>query len=124
MQFEVELAPFIGQAGGTLGMYPVQHAADVVRVKGKEVADWSGLPFVEVGYAGHQSGTVDFLPVVRELGRGAAEVICREVARLTGRDRTPTIPANPVVAAAAASVPDLDRPQDTGLDLPDLDDAA
>jgi hypothetical protein len=110
MQFAVELRPHIGMTQTKLGMVPVQHAQDCVFVCGQEIADAFGSPKIMVGYAGHQTATIEFLPHVRTLGPGAPERICDEVRRITGRPRSSNMPAKHVTDPGQVETPvDLDR---------------
>jgi len=108
MKFDVELRPFTGMARGQLGEFPVVHAADIVCVKGAEIVDQFGREFIEVGYVGHQESSIEFLPVIRDLGRGAADEVARQAGLLTGKRLVSHLTAEAVDLVPVNAMPELD----------------
>ena len=123
MQFRIELRQHIGQCANRFGSHSVRHPQDIVMLISEELRESWGTGEIEIGMAGHNTGTIEFLPYAHQLEPADVQRICDEVGRLTGRPRRANLPAiaQDVTRTESGYVPDLDEPQGNPVAIPDLD---
>jgi hypothetical protein len=121
--FTISLRPHVGEATSMFGKREVRHPQDIVIYRSEELRETRGNPEIEIGMAGHNTGTIEFAPYAHQLSPEDIQFVCDEVGRLTGRPRRANLPsmALPSVRTDGGYMPDLDQLAAEPAAIPDLD---
>jgi len=104
---DVEIRPSIGVAETPAGNVKVEHNQWEVWAGNPAIKKNYGKSPVMVGFAGKETGTVEFCGHVRNWGAAHLQKICDEVARLTNtEERQPLVPMAPVLTKPVEEIPD------------------
>lgn len=110
IEFDIELRPHIGQYHDPrFGVRKVEHPQWMLFYHDVEVEQERGVPWIHIGYAGHKTGSIEFLPHANGLGKEAIAEICRRVGEQTGYERVPNLPPAGGLRMRAAHVKELDE---------------
>lgn len=109
IEFDIELRQHVGQYHDTrLGTRTVEQPQWMLMYHDAEMERGRGVYWTQVGFVGHNTATIEFLPHARGLGLDVIAEICKRVQTQTGTARTPNLPPQAGVGLRARSIKDLD----------------
>lgn len=109
IEFQIELRPHVGQYHDTrLGTRTVEQPQWMLFYHDAEMERGRGVYWTQIGFVGHHTTTIEFLPHARGLGMDTVEAICKRVETMTGTSRSPNMPPQAGFGIRSRSVKDMD----------------
>lgn len=110
IEFEIELRKHIGEYHDRrLGRRTVEHPQWRLFYHDAEMEQVLGVPWLHIGYVGHQTDSIEFLNHANGLEKEVIQEICKRVGEKTGRARVAHMPPAGGIRMRAAQIKDLDE---------------